>query len=191
MPKRSGRKRKTGAREPNGRISRVAQREADTSLAPSAIRALLASNLKIVQSQEYGTPVGRLMLEGSITPIQWSAAKMWDRIARDYQLAINAPPPDPRAQEMHAPRQHPPDPESAAGERQAEREGRAVERFREARDQILEVHGHACLRSVREVCEGVGRPPAGYAELIELRRGLSVLVAAWHLSEVKTPRSAT
>ena len=181
MSKRSGRPRKVGHREPNGQLSR-AQRQIEPALAPAAIKALLASDLRIVQSLEYGTHVGRMMLDGKLTPLQWAAAKKWDRIADAYRQALCSPRINPKSPDLEPAGGTKIDPDTEAGARAAKRERIAREAFEGAMALVLTLGRHT-LTTVRECCEGMGRPCAGYEDLLRLQAGLSLLAAAWQLTE--------
>jgi len=115
-----------------------------------------------------------------ITAEQYLAAKRWDRQARLYFPAIGAPAPDPQAARMGKTRGTPPDPSSAAGKKQANRERNVVDSFCEALRQV-EILGPAHVRTVREICEGAGRFPEGYADLMRLRAALTRLAVFWRL----------
>jgi hypothetical protein len=123
-----------------------------------------------------------MMLEGSISAEQYLAAKQWDRRSRLYWPAICAPAPDPQAARIGKARGTPPDPSSAAGKKQANRERNVVESFHEALAQV-EILGPAYVRTIREICEGTGRFPEGYADLMRLRAALTRLAVFWRLLE--------
>ena len=121
------------------------------------------------------------MLEGLITAEQYAAAKQWDRQARLYWPAICAPSPDPQAARIGKPaRGAEPDPLSRAGQKKARRDRKAVDNFRDALDKLTTL-GSAYVVTVREICEGQGRPTEGYAELMRLRKALTGLAVFWRL----------
>jgi hypothetical protein len=53
-----------------------------------------------------------------------------------------------------------------------------IERFLAARS-VLPAHGWRIERTVSQCCEELGRAPAGYEELLQLREGLSALAKLW------------
>ena len=186
MGKRQGRPRKSVPRTPSGQPSRAAgSRPEPKGLPPATVKRLIAIDAKRVEGAEYGTPVGRMVLEGGITTEQYLAARQWDRRSRLYWPAICAPAPDPQAARIGKARGTPPDPSSAAGKKQANRERNVVDSFREALAQV-EILGPAYVRTVREVCEGSGRPTEGYADLMRLRAALTRLAVFWRLLEPAT-----
>ena len=189
MRKKAGRPRKSVPRTPSGQPSRaVGARPEPKGLPPATIRRMIATDAKRVEGAEWGTPIGRMVLEGEITAEQYLAGRQWDRRARLYWPAINAPSPDPQAARMGKSRGAPPDPSSAAGARQAKHDRSAVDAFRDALGQV-QILGPAYVRTVREVCEGAGRPTEGYADLMRLRAALTRLAVFWRLLEPQQHRA--
>ena len=191
MSKRQGRPRKSTPRTPSGQLSRAASaRPEPKGLPPATIKRMIAGDAKRVESQEYGTPTGRMMLEGILTPEQYLAAKQWDRQSRLYWPSICAPSPDPPAARIGKSRGMPPDPDSEAGVKLARRERNAVETFREALDQV-KILGNDHVSTLRQVCEGNGRTTEGYADLMRLRASLTRLAVFWRLMSPPDERAVS
>lgn len=102
---RRGRKRQTGKREPNGRLSRakacVVERVEMTEHEAKSV-ALAARRRHVPLPAEYldlsdggrpnaGTPHGILRLQGALTAEQWAAAEWWIGTRLRYLRAIQAP----------------------------------------------------------------------------------------------------
>lgn len=183
MPK-GGRPRKGGHREPNGRLSRKftrliadAEKRAGLSadgLSPTEVNRFLASGTSAVRAQRYGTPVGRLCLDGKIAPTQFAAACWWAEILQRYRSAMNSPSPHPKAASLISNGGSPIDPDSELGRKIAASDLGVVKKF-------ATVHARVCAEGIlaentlRQCCEGLGRFPAGYQELMRLRTVLDVV----------------
>jgi hypothetical protein len=117
------------------------------------------------------------MLCGKLDEAQYSAARRWDRLSARYRQAIGAPRPDPHSPLVEASAQG-----TGYGEADfsLEVDRAIIDRFAAAHS-ALALCGREVEKTVRECCEGVGRLPAGYAELLFLRRGLDALARAWRL----------
>lgn len=102
---RRGRKRQTGKREPNGRLSRakacVVERVEMTEAEAKSV-VLAARRRHVPLPAEYldlsdggrpnaGTPHGILRLQGALTAEQWAAAEWWIGTRLRYLRAIQAP----------------------------------------------------------------------------------------------------
>src|SRR6516165_7253898 len=98
---RRGRPRKSGVREPNGRLSRAAaktlRRQVEDEIRPEGlispleIRRFWVKAAGQARLEAFGTPVGQLMLMGKIDEVQYSAARAWNKLAARYRLAVEAP----------------------------------------------------------------------------------------------------
>jgi hypothetical protein len=181
-----GRPRKVGAREPNGRLSRAAakalEREVtdeirpDGLISPLEIRRFWIKAAGAARVEAFGTPVGQLLLFGKLDEAQYSAARSWAKLAARYRLAIEAPG-TPRSAVLERIGSH------SVGAAAAPGDGVdkvVIDRFLAARGVLLAL-GWSVERTVRECCEELGRLPAGYAELLRLRDGLSALARLWRL----------
>ena len=160
-------------REPSGRLSR-SMPGVTKACSPAEVRRLRDAALAGMQSSAWGTELGRLFLTGKIGAEAFEAGKWWGEMAAKYVDAIAAPAPDPRSMLLwkrgHG---HPPDPDSALGREQAERERRTVVTMREAHA-TLAAAGTLVEATVRAVCER-GEAPVGEAGLQALDRGLVLL----------------
>jgi hypothetical protein len=176
---RKGRKRQAGPREPGGRPARSAA-EPDSTYSPSAIKRLTDCAISGIADAAYGTPLGRLYLEGRLSAAQFAAGQRFDRLTRRYLQAIAAPRPDPRSIALdHGPRSADIDPDSAAGREQMADHRAIVTAMGEARA-ILAGCGKAAEAAVRGLCE-VNELPAGWSGQSALAAGLSALADHWHL----------
>jgi hypothetical protein len=128
--------------------------------------------------EHFGTPLGQLLLCGKLVDAQYEAGGRWDRLSARSRQAIGAPRPDP-----HSPLIGVSGHGNGYGDADftLEVDQAIVERFAAAHS-ALALCGRAVENILRECCEGVGRPPAGYLGTLFLRRGLDALARAWRLS---------
>ncbi len=173
MGRKKQRNRLVTAREPNGRI----QREHD--LAPSEVRRLRDAALRGLRDAEWGTELGRLYLEGSLTGAMYAAGKRWREHAGDYRQAIGIFPVRSASLERGS-RGTPPDPDSEEGSNQAQREANAVERFFEAHAALVAA-GMGAEHAVRRLCED-DASLCGVYELNKAKDGLSALARHYNLT---------
>jgi hypothetical protein len=183
-----GRPRKLCTREPNGRPSRAAKKTLRIAIereikppgliSGTEVRRFWQTTASNVRTEHFGTPCGQLLLCGKLAETQYEAARRWDRLSARYRQAIGAPRPNPQSPLIEA---------SAQGNGYGDADLRlevdqaVVERFAAAHS-ALALCGRAVEKVVRECSEGVGRLPAGYLELLFLRRGLDALARAWRSS---------
>jgi hypothetical protein len=183
-----GRPRKLGPREPNGRPSRSAKKSIrlviERDLKPpglisgTEVRRFWQTTAANVRHEHFGTPCGMLLLCGKLAETEYQAARMWDRLAARYQQAIGAPRPDPHSPLIGV---SAPGNGYSGADFSLEVDQAIVERFAAAHS-ALALCGRGVERVVRECSEGVGRLPAGYLELLFLRKGLDALAGVWRLS---------
>jgi hypothetical protein len=172
-----GRPRLDVAREPSGRPSRAYRRALEAELAPKGLIAAAelkrywANAANQARLETYGTPIGQLLLRGELEALEYAAGRHWDRLAARYLEAIAAPSPDPKAMPLEA--------LGAAGgsDHISQIDALIIARFDKARA-VLDGRE---LAAVRQCCEGAGRYPAGFEELLRLRRGLAALARLWRL----------
>lgn len=171
---RSGRKRKAGAREANGRIDR---NETETRYSPAAIKRMTDGAVGLAHDPRLGTVIGLMLLRGDINARQAGAGWQWAEIAADYYSAIGATPLHirPVALERGA-RGEAPDIDTPAGEAINERDRRIVRRFDRA-FLILQSQGHAAATACRRLCEGRGIAPDTYEARVMAIRALDALAA--------------
>ncbi len=162
-------------REPNGRIQRSGERE----LSPTEARRLRDAAFRGLRDAEWGTELGRLCLEGSITWEMYGAGKRWREASADYRQAIGVFPVRSAALERGS-HGHDADPDSEGGQNQAARERNGAERFFAAHARLASVGGLA-ETVVRRVCEE-DQAACGFVEHKALRRGLSALVDHYNLT---------
>jgi hypothetical protein len=126
--------------------------------------------------EQFGSAVGRLLLAGKIASNHYAAGRAWDRLAARYLAAIRAPSPSPPSVRL----------EPRAGPTQSEDLRSAVDqaiarRFSDALG-ALNLCGAGAVLAVRQICEGAGRYPNDYSELLRLRHGLEALARHWRLT---------
>jgi hypothetical protein len=170
-----------GPRETNGRLSRklveaAARRagEPPEGLSPTLIKRTL-DVIASFGTQRWGTPVGRMSMDGRLTQMQFAAAMWWDKIVTDYRQATGAASPDPKAAEIgrgQGGREI--DPESEAGQRIAARDAGVVKKFLTCHAAVV-AEGTRTEATLRQCCEGNGRFPLGYEELMRLRLALDIV----------------
>jgi hypothetical protein len=165
-------------REPNGRLSR-AGREATGALAPAAVRRLRDAALAGMAAPEWGTELGLMYLRQEIEASLYEAGRRWARLAAEAQRATGAPAHVGSGGNLERMRDRQPDPETPAGQREAERD-RAILADTKAALAALEGAGAAPLKAVKQVCEG-NRPAIGIADRTALRAGLDALALHWRL----------
>jgi hypothetical protein len=167
-------------REPSGRRAR---HDDEPELAPARVKRLRDAALAGLQSEEWGSELGRLFLAGKIGPGLYAAGRRWTECAARYRAALGAPPPHPRAVPLERGSvAAPPDPASEAGRRQAAREHAAIRQLREAQAALREA-GTLAERVVRSVCEH-DQAPGGVHEREALVRGLQALARFWRMTGV-------
>lgn len=114
-----GPQKQAGAREPNGQLSRreeeVSKRiatqmkdleRADRDMMAPAVNArtrVWGISVERATMPTAGTYVGRLYLQGDLTRTQYDAAMLYAEQARDYAIAMRAPP-EPNAVNLNATR---------------------------------------------------------------------------------------
>ncbi len=170
------------AREPNGRIQRE-EREP----APTEVRRIRDAALRGLRDPEWGSELGRLYLQGIITDSMYAAGKRWREHATEYRQAIGIFPVKSASLERGS-HSTSADPDSDEGNKQAERERNAAERFMEAHA-ILVFMGQGTESIIRRLCED-DLSLAGMVELKKARYGLSRLADHYNLHGRLTSRSA-
>jgi hypothetical protein len=163
-------------REPNGQ----AQRRKEP--APAQVRRLLDSALSDVRHAEWGTELGRLLLNGAIDEAMYAAGKRWAEQATKYHGVIGIVPLKSSSAEGGS-WGHQPDPDSPNGQDIAEGDRRAM-KAHFAADAVLVACGPGVRVTVRRVCED-RQMPGGYEELLNLRIGLLRLATHWGLTNAK------
>ncbi|MCC6889627.1 MAG: hypothetical protein IT536_13920 [Hyphomicrobiales bacterium] len=163
------RKRLVKARTPSGQLSRAAR---EREFPPAQIKRLRDAALAGLRDPQWGTELGRLYLQGTITASMYAAGKDWREKAARYVKSLNHFPVRSVRLEGRAGGLAP-DPDTVEGRRQAKREADAMERFFEAHHVLLSA-GKLAEHAVRRLCEH-DEGPCGMAELMALRNGLAAL----------------
>ena len=170
-------------REPNGRPSKAGQ---PREHAPLLVKRLRDAALGGMRDPEWGTELGRLLLNNAITEAMYAAGKRWAEQAARYQGVIGMFPIKSSSAEGGS-WGHQPDPSSPRGQEIAARDRDAMERYFEAEAVLVgcQPGGGANVRQVvRRVCED-GELPGGYSEVLALRIGLLRLATHWGLTNVQ------
>jgi hypothetical protein len=145
------------------------------------VKRLRDAALAGLQSEEWGSELGRLFLAGKIGPDLYAAGRRWMECAAHYRAALGAPLPHPRAVPLERGNASAaPDPDSEAGRRQAARELAAMRELREAQA-VLRDAGVLAERVVRSVCEH-DQAACGAREHDALARGLQSLARFWRMT---------
>ena len=160
-------------REPSGRLQR------EREISPTEIRRLRDAAVRGLRDPEWGTELGRLLLNGELTILQYAAGKMWREHAARYRQAIGAFPVRSISLEQGV-RAHPPDPYSEAGRTIAAREREEAEAFFAAHAALVAI-GMGAESSVRRLVEQ-DEAMAGLYDLKNARAGLSALAIYYGLT---------
>jgi hypothetical protein len=156
------------------RPSRSDDNEMGKSYGAAEVRRLRDAAMVGLRDEEWGTELGQLFLEGKITGAMYGAGKWWRSRAARYYLAINAPPPAPRAISLELRSGSTgPDPDSEEGQNQTKWDRAAVEDFQEAHAILLGA-GALSEKYIRDLCEQNIRP-FGTEALMAVSRGLEWL----------------
>jgi hypothetical protein len=158
-------------REASGKV----KRQPVSLPSPLEVVRLRDAALVGMRDRVWGTTLGRLFLTGKITAGQFAAGKHWARLAADYAEAVQAPR-GMRTAALDPEGGTPPDPDSPKGQKQAAKAADAIADYDEA-FVVLERYRWPIAAVVVAVCER-GQVPVGWAELLDLRRGLSALIEA-------------
>jgi hypothetical protein len=162
-------KRKAMARrEANGKVRRP-----PALPSPIEVVRLRDAALAGLRDAVWGSSLGWLFLNGKINASEFAAGKHWLVLATNYANALQAPRP-PGTAKLDAMGGTPPDPDSDAGQKQADREARAIGDYVEALI-VLKRYPVAVLNAVQACCEQ-SCVPSGLIELKCLRMGLDALV---------------
>jgi hypothetical protein len=155
-------------REPNGRVSRTLN---EREFPPAQVKRLRDAAMAGLRDPEWGTELGRLYLEGTLTAEMYAAGKWWRETASRYRGAICAPAPDPKALVLEIGcGSFRPDPDSDAGRELVKRDCTATLIFLEAHGALLGA-GMIAERTVRRLCEE-DQAPVGEEERLAARNGL-------------------
>lgn len=172
------------SREPNGRESRVDQRERK-GVSPAEVRRLRDKALIDIKDAHWGSMAGRLYLADKLKAHQYEAARRWCEAAKDYYEAIAAPgenpSPSPLELRSHA---HPIDPDTERGQQEAAGDRNKVETFNRAKEVLLNnlpklesLRFYLAFRRVIEFDEA----PEGHRQLLDLSDGLERLAVHFGL----------
>jgi hypothetical protein len=159
-------------REPNGRVQRH-------RLSPVEARRLREASWRGLRDAQWGTELGRLRIEETLTEAQFLAGQHWRQDVAAYHWAIDVFPVRSANLELGK-RGTPPDPDSEMGRSLAKRESEAVEAFFQAHA-VLSAVAIGAEKLVRGLVER-DEPLCGISELLMARRGLSALAEHYGLT---------
>ena len=94
LSNRTGRKRKVGKRESNGRIERQPRVSSEQDTMRTAIeyrQSVFGLSEQDSKDQKAATLLGRLCLQGAVSEAQWQAGEDWLRLVNARYAATNAP----------------------------------------------------------------------------------------------------
>lgn len=170
----ASRRKRLVQREPNGKP----QRSTERAYPPVLVKRLRDAAMAGLRDPEWGSELGRLFLESTITAEMYAAGKRWCETVAWYHQVIGVKLlRSPSAEQGRGGQE--PDPDSEAGREQASKDMDRAERFFEAHAVLLSVPG--AERAVRNLCE-LGEGPCGMAQLMATRKGLSALATHWGLN---------
>lgn len=170
----AGRKRKIGAREPNGRLDRKSN---EARYSPAAVKRMADASVAAASDPRLGTVLGRLLLAGDITARQAGAGWQWAEIAFEYYSAIGALPLNVRPVSFErGAKGEAPDVDTPAGQARTDRDARLVKRFDRAFI-VLQSQGHDAATACRRLCEGRGLAPDTYEQRVAAIRCLDALAS--------------
>lgn len=174
-------------REPSGRLSRSTEHAID-AVAPAVAKRLRDAAARGVADQEWGTELGRLFLDGKISPPEYEAGKRWGRLVSLWERAIGAPRPYPGEGPIAflgtvRSRSDGEDPPvgTPEGTRLLKDRRRVMAEMQEAHA-VLSGAGMLAEAAVRTTCE-VNEMPVGALGLESLKRGLAWLARHWGLTK--------
>ena len=174
MARMKGKPKIVPVREPAGRLSRAVEHEIGAA-SPAAAKRLRDMALAGAALSEWGTELGRLFLGGKLDADLYEAGKRWARLTAAYHAATGGPAEVVSIGLWTDGHRQPPDPDSEAGQRIAEREKAVCDAWREA-DAVLSSSG--CRASVDAVCIR-NLACSGVRDREFLKTGLLWLVDFW------------
>lgn len=130
-----------------------------------------------LRDAEWGTELGRLYLESSLSDRQYAAGRRFQRELAAYHSAIGAFPVRSISLESH--RSTPPDPDSPRGRAQARNDAEAIETFFEAHAVLVTAGAEKIVRALLQH----DTPLCGMGELRAARAALSALAQFYALTE--------
>lgn len=177
---KAGRKRKVGVeRYPSGQVKR--EEEAPP---PALVKRASLMGLMGLADPVYGSILGIYFLRRIIDGYQYEAGKRFSDLRRQYEATVSGPKPPSSVDVAGASRNAPIDPESAAGEREAERHVDIMKRYHDAHTALRNV-GNGVEDEVIRFCHGSGQTPNGHEGLLRVRAGLGSLVVLWKIKSSK------
>lgn len=178
MASKAGRKRESGEREPNGRLSREG-RAASEALAPGYLKIMRDNLHRELQNPLFGSQLGLLNLGGEISIAELEAGKRWGKLASRYQSALGVKGIKPNSfDRVGASCDF--DPDSDEGRILAASEKRICDDFEAALEALVNA-GRAALFAVRLVCEE--NQPLSWEQKNHAKCGLKSLCEHWGLTK--------
>lgn len=142
----AGRKRKSGKRYSSGDLIR------EVVPAPSAIRRLRDAALAGMADARWGAEIGRLYLAGRLNSEQYGAGCRWADLASRHSAAIGSRAGMASSSDFNRSHGTPADPDSEAGELEARRHLKDMERYQKALT-VIARHGSDVTQAIRRLCE--------------------------------------
>lgn len=165
----------TVKREPNGRTSRKAKRDALKPSAPEYSPGVIRRIMEMVSSSDYGNVVTRLMLESKLLPCHAEAAGKWNRLVDEWRKNHGWQAQTVRAQDIsRVPGM------STAGDDEsdeAQRKRKRINNRYERCERLLNSRGAKPREAVRRIVE-MDEYPVGWDDVLNLRAGLDAIVEA-------------
>lgn len=171
---RPGRKRKVGVeRFPSGQIKKD-----EEAPSPALVKRATLMSMIGLAAPEFGTVMGLYFLSRRIDGYQYEGAKRYADLLSQYYGCVGGPK-RPSSVDMGGTIKNAPiDPESAAGEREAQRHIDVLQRYNDAHA-ALNRAGRGVEDEVIRFCDGVGQTPTGHEAMLRLKLGLDTLVILW------------
>jgi hypothetical protein len=169
-----GRRRRTGAREANGRVSRKGERE----WAPTRIKRIIDDAIEGYGNALFGSPLGILALRRHIQPYHVAAGQRWAGLSLKYHAATGGPSSSHSASLEHGLHANSPDVDTPLGRELSQTERDVIMRRLKA-ERLLMAMSYKTFALVCDVCDANIYPPAW--EYDRLRAGLHRLAVHWNL----------
>jgi len=170
-----GRRRRRGAREPNGR----AQRQDRKDWPPTKIRRIIDDALDGYGNSLFGSTLGQLALRRKIDAYHVAAGQRWAGLSARYHAATGAPSGAHSAALELGLHSSAPDVDSMRGRELSLSERDVIERRLKAEHALMAI-SHRTFELVCDVCEANRYPPAWDYE--RLKAGLHRLAELWSLT---------
>lgn len=150
-------------------------------ISPIIVKRMVVAAASSMSDPQWATVVGRYYLTGQLTSVQYEAAVKFGAICESYDRIMLGPKP-PSGVEMERIRSAEVDPNSDAGEHEAERHKMIAETFEAARRAF---GTQRSFEASRRLCAGLGIIPDSYEIFLQIRAGLDSLAQIWKVANKK------